>query len=514
MKYNSLFSLVFATSVILSKADSSSTKYETSSNVLNDPIKRNESIDSSGRKHGANFFFHDQFLQDLADVLYNHRYVEYAIQLFKLYWHQALLAFILIVMTICSKEMSDAEERRERARRGKGVPQDDDIDLDSSLEEMVESYSNTPDSIQDIITEGITSTSEQIKQVLSSVCHMESSHSETEEDVLLQNFNRSSLGGLPDDAQINILSYLSPRDITKYGCVCKSTSELVAYNPYLWKTILLRDYDFILHRWDISRTSFLRSCPELKDMSLHLSSLITKSLIDTNSTETRYSGKKTSLMRDIYFRFRLTWINWALAGNNTNKCCLVGIYNSIFDITKFLEFHPGSHETLLIHSGCDATDFFEDVGHSRSAREVGVDMCVVHMGYDDDTEHEFIHGRNVNDNDGSINHSNTSKTSEARRLLPMIRSKIKRKKKREQTLSSVRRDLERELHEEKRKARRWKNSQMKLTKHGTNPEILGHVNVYYDALVTQSWKWWYLNWKLDPVFVNPANITTHGSKKE
>lgn len=466
MKYNSLFSLVFATSVILSKADSSSTKYETSSNVLNDPIKRNESIDSSGRKHGANFFFHDQFLQDLADVLYNHRYVEYAIQLFKLYWHQALLAFILIVMTICSKEMSDAEERRERARRGKGVPQDDDIDLDSSLEEMVESYSNTPDSIQDIITEGITSTSEQIKQVLSSVCHMESSHSETEEDVLLQNFNRSSLGGLPDDAQINILSYLSPRDITKYGCVCKSTSELVAYNPYLWKTILLRDYDFILHRWDISRTSFLRSCPELKDMSLHLSSLITKSLID------------------------------------------------IFDITKFLELHPGSLETLLIHSGCDATDFFEDVGHSRSAREVGVDMCVVHMGYDDDTEHEFIHGRNINDNDSSINYSNTSKTSEARRLLPMIRSKIKRKKKREQTLSSVRRDLERELHEEKRKARRWKNSQMKLTKHGTNPEILGHVNVYYDALVTQSWKWWYLNWKLDPVFVNPANITTHGSKKE
>ncbi|XP_058093638.1 cytochrome b5-like isoform X2 [Magnolia sinica] len=40
----------------------------------------------------------------------------------------------------------------------------------------------------------------------------------------------------------------------------------------------------------------------------------------------------------------------------------------VYDVTKFLEDHPGGDEVLLSATGKDATDDFEDVGHSTSAR--------------------------------------------------------------------------------------------------------------------------------------------------
>nr|KJB06637.1 hypothetical protein B456_001G233900 [Gossypium raimondii] len=41
---------------------------------------------------------------------------------------------------------------------------------------------------------------------------------------------------------------------------------------------------------------------------------------------------------------------------------------TVFDVTKFLEDHPGGDDVLLSSTGKDATDDFEDVGHSSSAR--------------------------------------------------------------------------------------------------------------------------------------------------
>ncbi|CAA3023829.1 cytochrome b5 [Olea europaea subsp. europaea] len=42
--------------------------------------------------------------------------------------------------------------------------------------------------------------------------------------------------------------------------------------------------------------------------------------------------------------------------------------NKVYDVTKFLEDHPGGDEVLLSATGKDASDDFEDVGHSSSAR--------------------------------------------------------------------------------------------------------------------------------------------------
>ncbi|CAI9107436.1 OLC1v1006786C2 [Oldenlandia corymbosa var. corymbosa] len=44
------------------------------------------------------------------------------------------------------------------------------------------------------------------------------------------------------------------------------------------------------------------------------------------------------------------------------------LFQQVYDVTKFLEDHPGGDEVLLSATGKDATDDFEDVGHSTSAR--------------------------------------------------------------------------------------------------------------------------------------------------
>eukprot|EP00268_Persea_americana_P024580 TRINITY_DN23_c1_g1_i2.p1 TRINITY_DN23_c1_g1~~TRINITY_DN23_c1_g1_i2.p1 ORF type:complete len:135 (-),score=33.27 TRINITY_DN23_c1_g1_i2:391-795(-) len=53
--------------------------------------------------------------------------------------------------------------------------------------------------------------------------------------------------------------------------------------------------------------------------------------------------------------------------HNNNKDCWLIINGKVYDVTKFLEDHPGGDEVLLSATGKDATDDFEDVGHSTSA---------------------------------------------------------------------------------------------------------------------------------------------------
>lgn len=42
--------------------------------------------------------------------------------------------------------------------------------------------------------------------------------------------------------------------------------------------------------------------------------------------------------------------------------------SQVYNVAKFLEDHPGGDEVLLAVTGKDATDDFEDVGHSTTAR--------------------------------------------------------------------------------------------------------------------------------------------------
>lgn len=56
--------------------------------------------------------------------------------------------------------------------------------------------------------------------------------------------------------------------------------------------------------------------------------------------------------------------------HNTNKSTWIVIHNNIYDVTEFLNEHPGGEEVLLEQAGKEATEAFEDVGHSTDAREM------------------------------------------------------------------------------------------------------------------------------------------------
>jgi len=53
---------------------------------------------------------------------------------------------------------------------------------------------------------------------------------------------------------------------------------------------------------------------------------------------------------------------WMVIGNETNG----GV--KVYDVTSYLDDHPGGGEVLLDVGGKNADEFFEDIGHSRDAR--------------------------------------------------------------------------------------------------------------------------------------------------
>lgn len=62
--------------------------------------------------------------------------------------------------------------------------------------------------------------------------------------------------------------------------------------------------------------------------------------------------------------------------HNHSKDCWLIIGGKVYNVTKFLEDHPGGDEVLLSATGKDATDDFEDVGHSTSARAMMDELYV------------------------------------------------------------------------------------------------------------------------------------------
>lgn len=48
----------------------------------------------------------------------------------------------------------------------------------------------------------------------------------------------------------------------------------------------------------------------------------------------------------------------------------IAIHDNVYDVTKFLDEHPGGEEVLHEQAGGYATEQFEDTGHSTDAREL------------------------------------------------------------------------------------------------------------------------------------------------
>ncbi|KAK3158602.1 hypothetical protein QOZ80_2AG0139250 [Eleusine coracana subsp. coracana] len=61
--------------------------------------------------------------------------------------------------------------------------------------------------------------------------------------------------------------------------------------------------------------------------------------------------------------------------NELNDCWLI-ISGKVYDVTPFMEEHPGGDDVLLASTGKDATTDYEDIGHSDSATEMMRQYCI------------------------------------------------------------------------------------------------------------------------------------------
>ncbi|TCD70797.1 hypothetical protein EIP91_001487 [Steccherinum ochraceum] len=65
-----------------------------------------------------------------------------------------------------------------------------------------------------------------------------------------------------------------------------------------------------------------------------------------------------------------------LKANSTKEQLWVLLHEKVYNVTKFIDEHPGGDEVILAETGKDATEAFEDVGHSDEARALLADMLV------------------------------------------------------------------------------------------------------------------------------------------
>jgi len=50
--------------------------------------------------------------------------------------------------------------------------------------------------------------------------------------------------------------------------------------------------------------------------------------------------------------------------------CWVIVEDRVYDLTSFLEHHPGGYDAILEYAGKDATEAFNDFGHSDYAEKI------------------------------------------------------------------------------------------------------------------------------------------------
>ncbi|XP_015588200.1 cytochrome b5-like [Cephus cinctus] len=55
--------------------------------------------------------------------------------------------------------------------------------------------------------------------------------------------------------------------------------------------------------------------------------------------------------------------------DNSNETIFI-VHDKVYNVTSFLNEHPGGEEILKNHMGADATEDFDDIGHSVDALEL------------------------------------------------------------------------------------------------------------------------------------------------
>lgn len=65
--------------------------------------------------------------------------------------------------------------------------------------------------------------------------------------------------------------------------------------------------------------------------------------------------------------------------NSVSTGVWVVVEGRIYDVTQFVDEHPGGEEVLLDNAGKDATSAFTDVGHSNNAIQLRESFLIGHI---------------------------------------------------------------------------------------------------------------------------------------
>ncbi|KAG5884485.1 hypothetical protein JTB14_001280 [Gonioctena quinquepunctata] len=102
--------------------------------------------------------------------------------------------------------------------------------------------------------------------------------------------------------------------------------------------------------------------------------------------------------------------------HNDNKSTWLVIHNTVYDVTAFLNEHPGGEEVLLEQAGKDASEAFEDVGHSSDAREL---MSKYIVGELIESERKEVKAKNVDWGTYNVDSDTPSQSSFKSWIIPI-----------------------------------------------------------------------------------------------
>lgn len=161
---------------------------------------------------------------------------------------------------------------------------------------------------------------------------------------LLQAKAERCLGIINDDISLIIFSYLTVFDLINISITSNKLNNLVN-NSLIWDNL---------------RTKLLKSV-----LKMHPTNL---SLLVNGSYKCKYNDKQLN-PKEIFFQlllnFPMNLIKYIMMEKEPRFCLI--IKRSVYDLTDFLEYHPGGKEIIMEWNNKDATRVFSLANHSSLA---------------------------------------------------------------------------------------------------------------------------------------------------